>query len=50
MSLEFKSTWHFLHLIMCLLTGGLWIPIWIWRTLANSNHNSKLKYELLRNK
>ena len=31
-----RRTAHFLHFILTLLTAGLWIPIWIWRTIANN--------------
>lgn len=30
-----NRTSHGLHLLMTLLTGGLWIPVWIWRARAN---------------
>ena len=39
-----KSTWHILHILMILLTGGLWIIIYIWRLLANAHSNRKLEY------
>jgi len=29
---------------MILLTGGLWIIIYIWRLLANAHSNRKLEY------
>lgn len=39
---DFKSTWHGFHLIMTLLTGLIWIPIWVWCTLSNNQHNRKI--------
>lgn len=37
----FKSTSHIIHLIMCVLTGALWLPVWIVCALINSQANKK---------
>jgi hypothetical protein len=38
--MEYKETWHGMHLILSLLTGGWWLLIWVWRALANADHNA----------
>lgn len=43
-----KETWHGFHFIMCLLTGLVWTPIWIWRTLSNNQHNRKVEMQIMR--
>lgn len=42
--MQFKKTYHILHLIMTLLTG-FWVVIWIWRTLANSQANKEMLFK-----
>lgn len=37
-----KKTNHILHLILSLLTGGLWIAIWLLVGISNSLENSRL--------
>lgn len=41
----YHSTWHAFHLIMCLLTGFIWVPIWIWRTLSNNQKNKEMLFK-----
>lgn len=43
--MQYKSTWHFLHLVMTMLTGGFWILIWIYCALANADHNRRAAFE-----
>ncbi len=33
---EAKDVSHVLHLILSVLTGGLWLPIWLWYGLGGS--------------
>lgn len=40
----FRSTSHFFHLICTLLSGGLWIPIWVYCSLSNTQHNRKVEH------
>jgi len=35
-----KSTSHVLHLILSIISCGLWIPIWLLVVLSNSIENS----------
>ena len=37
-----KSTSHVLHLILSLVTVGLWIPVWIIVALSNSIENRRI--------
>lgn len=37
-----KKTSHILHLLLSILTGGLWIFIWIICALSNSIENRKI--------
>ncbi len=37
-----KKTNHILHFILTLLTGGLWIFIWILLGLRTRGHNKKI--------
>lgn len=46
--MEYKSTWHFFHLIMCFLTGGFWVVIWLICGLCNASHNRRVELQLLR--
>ena len=43
--MEYKTTWHGLHIILTLLTGGLWLPVWVWRWLTNNQHNAAVDRE-----
>lgn len=35
------KTNHALHLVMTILTGGLWIPVWVIVAAINNNTNAK---------
>ena len=35
-------TRHLLHLVLSVLTAGLWIPIWILCAISNANERQKL--------
>lgn len=35
-----KKTNHILHLILSIITGGIWIIIWIIVTISNSSENT----------
>ena len=37
-----KSTMHILHLILSVITGGLWVIVWIIVAISNSNENRKI--------
>tara|TARA_R110000765_G_scaffold244631_5_gene346860 strand:+ start:2347 stop:2538 length:192 start_codon:yes stop_codon:yes gene_type:complete len=37
-----KKTMHILHLLLTLLTSGLWIPVWIIRAIINSSDNKDI--------
>jgi len=37
-----KKTSHILHLILSIISCGLWIPIWLLVVLSNSRENSKI--------
>jgi len=39
--MEYKNTWHILHLIITVLFP-FWILVWICRTLLNNQHNAKV--------
>jgi len=41
-----KKTNHILHLILSIITGGLWIVIWLLVGISNSSHNSRLQGEM----
>lgn len=41
-----KKTSHVLHLILSLVTVGLWIPVWIIVTLSNSIENRRIDREV----
>lgn len=41
----YKETWHAVHFIVTLLTGGFWIPVWIYCTLSNNDHNRRVMFE-----
>ena len=34
-------TSHLLHLALSVLTGGLWIPVWLLVTISNANERQK---------
>jgi hypothetical protein len=37
-----KKTNHVLHLLLSILTGGLWIVIWVVCGISNTSHNSSI--------
>ena len=37
-----KSTSHVLHLILSIVTVGLWIPVWVIVALSNSIENARI--------
>lgn len=41
-----KKTNHILHLILSIVTGGLWLVIWLLVGMSNSSHNSRLLGEM----
>ena len=41
-----KSTSHVLHLILSLITVGLWLPVWIIVALSNSIENARIDREV----
>jgi hypothetical protein len=44
--LKAKKTSHILHLLLSLISGGLWIPVWVIVAINNSSVNSKLRNRL----
>jgi hypothetical protein len=41
-----KKTSHVLHLLLSVLTGGLWLIIWACCGIANASQNSKIDKEI----
>lgn len=41
MNTQPKHTKHLLHAFLTLLFAGLWLPIWIWRSVSNKMHNTR---------
>lgn len=41
-----KQTSHVVHLLVCLLTIGMWLPIWVLIGVSNSLHNSSVDRKL----
>lgn len=41
MNIQPKKTQHALHLILTIISGCLWLPVWIWRSISNRLYNSK---------
>jgi len=41
-----KRTSHVLHLLLSVLTGGLWLIIWLLCSIANASQNSKIDKEI----
>ena len=37
-----RYTSHIAHFILCILTGFIWLPIWVLCGLCNMRHNSKV--------
>lgn len=42
------STSHLLHLVLSLLTIGLWVPIWILVTVSNSIERRRIDRRLMK--
>lgn len=38
-----KTTNHILHLILSILTAGLWLIVWVIVAASNSRHNSRIQ-------
>ena len=41
-----KKKGHVLHLLLSVLTGGLWLIIWALCSIANASQNSKIDKEI----
>lgn len=41
----YKYTSHVFHFIMSILTGGLWLWVWLIVGLSNAQHNKKIDRE-----
>lgn len=41
-----KKTSHILHLILSLITGGLWIIVWIICALSNRSYNAEIDKQI----
>ena len=41
-----KKTSHVLHLLLSVLTGGVWLIIWALCSIANASQNSKINKEI----
>ena len=41
-----KKTSHVLHLLLSVLTGGLWLVMWALCSIANASQNSKIDKEI----
>ena len=41
-----KKTSHVLHLLLSVITGGLWLVIWALCSIANASQNSKIDKEI----
>ena len=41
-----KHTKHVLHAFLTLMSGGFWLPIWIWRSISNKIYNSRAGFSL----
>lgn len=41
-----KNTNHVLHLILSIVTGGLWLLVWLVVAINNNSHNSKIDDEI----
>lgn len=41
-----KTTSHVLHLVLSILTGGIWLLVWAGIAASNSRHNKKIDGEM----
>lgn len=44
---DYKYTSHVFHFIMSILTGGLWLWVWLIVGLTNAQHNKKVDRQRL---
>ena len=42
---EYKTN-HLLHLVLSIITAGLWVPIWILKAIGNSIERSFIDHQL----
>jgi hypothetical protein len=40
--MNYKNTWHVLHFLLTVFTGGLWSPLWLWCASSNAKHNKAI--------
>ncbi len=45
-----KKTSHVLHLLLSIVTAGIWIIIWILVAISNSSENSKIDRQIRKGK
>lgn len=45
-----KSTSHLLHLILSILTVGVWVLVWVVVAISNSMENSRLERKIMKGK
>ncbi len=45
-----KKTSHVLHLLLSVITGGIWILIWILVAISNSSENTKIDRQISKGK
>ena len=45
-----KKTSHILHLILSIVTAGLWIVIWLLVGISNANENAKIDGKIKKGK
>ena len=41
-----KNTNHILHLILSLLTMGLWLIVWLIVAISNNSHNKRIEGQM----
>lgn len=44
--LEYKHTFHLVHIITCMITAGLWFPCWIFCILCDRAHNKEVDLKI----
>lgn len=44
---EYKTS-HLLHLVLALISMGLWVPFWLFVTISNANERAKARREIQR--
>lgn len=45
-----KQTSHILHLLLSIITGGLWLIVWLLVASSNSSHNKRIEKRILKGK